>query len=163
MRAKRSSSCLANLWRNWRKSSSSSPDSGSSCLSWRTRSHYRSETVWVLGRWWCVRDLVGDARHLSPSAREALRLRAVAALVAGRAREDVAAVFGVSLKAVDGWWAKWQAGGREALVMQQAGQAGRGAPGARGGRAGCRAAGGPRSPALRRGLEWAVVNATAGG
>ncbi|WP_239516284.1 hypothetical protein [Streptomyces sp. ICC4] len=28
-----------------------------------------------------VSDLVGDARHLSPSAQEALRLRAVAALV----------------------------------------------------------------------------------
>ncbi|MGW7400962.1 helix-turn-helix domain-containing protein [Streptomyces cyaneofuscatus] len=63
-------------------------------------------------------DLVGDARHLSPSAQEALRLWAVAALVAGRDREDVAAVFGVSLKAVDTWWAKWQAGGREALVMR---------------------------------------------
>jgi hypothetical protein len=53
-----------------------------------------------------------DARHLSPSAQEALRLWAVAALVAGRDREDVAAVFGVSLKAVDKWWAKWQVGGR---------------------------------------------------
>ncbi|MGJ3561944.1 helix-turn-helix domain-containing protein [Streptomyces sp. INA 01156] len=42
----------------------------------------------------------------------------MAALVAGRDREDVAALFGVSLKAVDGWWAKWQAGGREALVMR---------------------------------------------
>ncbi|MER7694792.1 helix-turn-helix domain-containing protein, partial [Streptomyces sp. NPDC097610] len=60
-------------------------------------------------------ELVGDARQLSPSAQEALRLRAVAALVEGRDREDVAAVFKVSLKAVDGWWAKWQAGGREAL------------------------------------------------
>ncbi|MFF4583102.1 helix-turn-helix domain-containing protein [Streptomyces sp. NPDC001373] len=67
-------------------------------------------------------DLVGDARHLSPSAQEALRLRAVAALVAGRDREDVAAVFGVSLKAVDKWWAKWQAGGREALVMRPRGK-----------------------------------------
>ncbi|MFJ4962725.1 winged helix-turn-helix domain-containing protein [Streptomyces sp. NPDC088729] len=67
-------------------------------------------------------DLVGDARHLSPSAQEALRLRAVAALVAGRDREDVAAVFGVSLKAVDTWWAKWQAGGREALVMRPRGK-----------------------------------------
>ncbi|WP_435866549.1 winged helix-turn-helix domain-containing protein [Streptomyces yangpuensis] len=67
-------------------------------------------------------DLVGDARHLSPSAQEALRLRAVAALVAGRDPEDVAAVFGVSLKAVDSWWAKWQAGGREALVMQPRGK-----------------------------------------
>ncbi|MFG2629902.1 transposase [Streptomyces sp. NPDC048473] len=67
-------------------------------------------------------DLVGDARHLSPSAQEALRLRAVAALVAGRDLEDVAAVFGVSLKAVDKWWAKWQVGGREALVMQPRGK-----------------------------------------
>ncbi|MGS2590057.1 hypothetical protein [Streptomyces hebeiensis] len=49
---------------------------------------------------------MGDARQLSPSAQEALRLRAVAALVAGRTREDVAAVFQVSLKAVDNWWAK---------------------------------------------------------
>ncbi|MCQ0022754.1 helix-turn-helix domain containing protein [Streptomyces somaliensis DSM 40738] len=61
--------------------------------------------------------LVGEARHLSPSAQEALRLRVASALVAGRAREDVAAVFGVSLKAVDGWWAKWQASGRETLIM----------------------------------------------
>ncbi|MBP2400764.1 IS630 family transposase [Streptomyces syringium] len=67
-------------------------------------------------------DLVGDARHLSPSAQEALRLRALAALVAGRDREDVAAVFGVSLKAVDTWWMKWQAGGRDALVMRPRGK-----------------------------------------
>ncbi|MFJ3505520.1 helix-turn-helix domain-containing protein [Streptomyces sp. NPDC090135] len=67
-------------------------------------------------------DLVGDARRLSPSAQEALRLRAVAVLVAGRDREDVAAVFGVSLKVVDQWWAKWQAGGREALVMRPRGK-----------------------------------------
>lgn len=49
-------------------------------------------------------------------------MRAVAALVAGRGREDAAAVFGVSPKAVDGWWAKWQAGGREAPVMQPRGK-----------------------------------------
>ena len=65
---------------------------------------------------------MGDARQLSPSAQEALRLRAVAALVAGRTREDVAAVFQVSLKAVDNWWAKWLAGGREALVAQPRGR-----------------------------------------
>jgi transposase len=70
----------------------------------------------------CVSELVGDARQLSPSAQEALRLRAVAALVAGRTREDVAAVFQVSLKAVDNWWAKWLAGGREALVAQPRGR-----------------------------------------
>ncbi|MFF9344912.1 IS630 family transposase [Streptomyces sp. NPDC014773] len=49
-------------------------------------------------------------------------MRAVAALVAGRECEDVAAIFGVSLKAVDQWWAKWQAGGREALVMRPRGK-----------------------------------------
>ena len=59
---------------------------------------------------------------MSPSAQEALRLRAVAALVAGRTREDVSAVFQVSLKAVDKWWAKWRAGGREALVAQPRGR-----------------------------------------
>ena len=67
-------------------------------------------------------DLVGDARHLSPAAQEVLRLRAVAALVAGRDREDVASVFGVSLKAVDNWWARWQAGGREALLARTKGR-----------------------------------------
>ncbi|MGJ5803042.1 IS630 family transposase [Streptomyces europaeiscabiei] len=67
-------------------------------------------------------ELAGDARQLSPSAQEALQLRAVAALVAGWTREDVAAVFQVSLKAVDKWWAKWLAGGREALVTQPRGR-----------------------------------------
>lgn len=67
-------------------------------------------------------DLVGDARHLSLSGREALWLRAVAVLVVGRDREVVAAVFGVLLKAVDEWWVMWQAGGREALVMRPRGE-----------------------------------------
>ncbi|WP_409474481.1 helix-turn-helix domain-containing protein [Streptomyces sp. HC307] len=49
-------------------------------------------------------------------------MRAVAALVAGRDREDVAELFKVSLKAVDNWWAKWPAGGREALVAQPRGR-----------------------------------------
>ncbi|MER7338939.1 hypothetical protein ABT403_14005 [Streptomyces sp. NPDC000075] len=34
----------------------------------------------------------------------------------------MAAVFGVSLKAVDTWWAKWQAVGREALAMRPQGR-----------------------------------------
>jgi len=59
---------------------------------------------WIVDPW--VSELVGDARQLSPSAQEALRLRAVAALLAGRTREDVAAVFQVPLKAVDTSWAK---------------------------------------------------------
>ncbi|MFE5513842.1 hypothetical protein ACFQ9J_25245 [Streptomyces sp. NPDC056529] len=66
--------------------------------------------------------LVGDARHLSPSTQETLRLRAVAALMARWGREDMTAAFGVSLKAVDIWWAKWQAGGREVLVMRPCGK-----------------------------------------
>ncbi|MGW0825281.1 helix-turn-helix domain-containing protein [Streptomyces sp. NPDC002845] len=41
--------------------------------------------------------------------------------MAGRTREDVATVFQVSLKAVDNWWAKWLAGGLEALVASPAG------------------------------------------
>ncbi|MGW2370747.1 IS630 family transposase [Streptomyces sp. NPDC001667] len=67
-------------------------------------------------------ELVGDARHLSPSAQEALRMRAVAALVEGHRREDAAAMFKVSLKAVDGWWAKWLSGGREALSARPRGK-----------------------------------------
>ena len=43
---------------------------------------------------------------MSPSAQEALRMRAVAALVEGRDCEDVAAMFRVSLKVVDTWWTK---------------------------------------------------------
>ncbi|MDJ0466668.1 hypothetical protein [Streptomyces sp. H27-C3] len=58
-------------------------------------------------------DLVGEARHLSPSAQEALRLRAVAALVGCRDREEVAALFGVSLKAVE---KRWRSGWRVAGV-----------------------------------------------
>jgi hypothetical protein len=48
----------------------------------------------------------------------------VAPLVSGLDREDVAVVFQVSLKAVDGWWSKWLAGRREALVSQPRGGVG---------------------------------------
>ncbi|MEV7676834.1 helix-turn-helix domain-containing protein [Streptomyces sp. NPDC088752] len=34
----------------------------------------------------------------------------------------MAVLFGVSLKTVDKWWVKWQAGGREALVMRPQGK-----------------------------------------
>lgn len=37
------------------------------------------------------------------------------ALVEGRDRVDAAALFKVSVRAVDTWWARWQAGGRNAL------------------------------------------------
>ncbi|MFJ6017180.1 transposase, partial [Streptomyces sp. NPDC092952] len=41
---------------------------------------------------------------------------AVSALVEGRGRAEVAALFKVSVKAVDNWWAKRQVGGRDALL-----------------------------------------------
>ncbi|MFJ1743968.1 helix-turn-helix domain-containing protein [Streptomyces microflavus] len=53
----------------------------------------------------------GGSRAWSPDAQEAARLLAVSALVEGRDRVEVAALFKVSVKAVDNWWAKWQAGG----------------------------------------------------
>lgn len=66
---------------------------------------------------------MGKARQPAPSAQEASRLRAVAALLEDRDREDVAVpAFKVSLKAVDGWWAKWQAGGRDALTARPRGR-----------------------------------------
>ncbi|MFM9797025.1 IS630 family transposase [Streptomyces turgidiscabies] len=65
---------------------------------------------------------MGDARYLSPSAQEALRMRAVAALVEGRCREDVAAMLQVSPKTVAGWRAKWMSGGRETLMARPRGR-----------------------------------------
>ncbi|WSY72407.1 helix-turn-helix domain containing protein [Streptomyces sp. NBC_00885] len=38
----------------------------------------------------------------------------------GRDRVEVAALFKVSARAVDNWWAKWQAGGRDALLSRPA-------------------------------------------
>lgn len=45
-------------------------------------------------------DLVGDARARSPDVQEALRLLAVSALVEGRGRPEVVALFKVPVKAV---------------------------------------------------------------
>ncbi|WP_406134452.1 IS630 family transposase [Streptomyces zaomyceticus] len=67
-------------------------------------------------------DLVGDARAWSPDAQEAVRLLAVSALVEGRDRVEVATLFKVSVKAVDNWWAKWRAGGRDALLSRPRGR-----------------------------------------
>lgn len=65
---------------------------------------------------------MGDARNLSPSAQEALRMRAVAALTEGHCREDIAAMLQVSPKTVDGWRAKWLSGGRETLIARPRGR-----------------------------------------
>ncbi|WP_241196346.1 helix-turn-helix domain containing protein, partial [Streptomyces sp. ADI95-17] len=60
-------------------------------------------------------DRVGDARAWSPGAQEAVRL-----LAEGRDRAEVASLFKVLARAVDNWWAKWQADGRGALLAAQA-------------------------------------------
>ncbi|AWL37163.1 helix-turn-helix domain-containing protein [Streptomyces sp. SM18] len=67
-------------------------------------------------------DLVGDARTWSPDAQEAVRLLAVSALVEGRDRSEVAGLFRVSVRAVDNWWARWQEGGRDALLSRPRGR-----------------------------------------
>ncbi|MGW9122738.1 IS630 family transposase [Streptomyces sp. NPDC055663] len=51
-----------------------------------------------------------------------MRLLAVSALVESRGRVEVAALFKVSARAVDNWWAKWQAGGRDALLSRTRGR-----------------------------------------
>ncbi|WP_438828863.1 helix-turn-helix domain-containing protein [Streptomyces klenkii] len=50
-----------------------------------------------------------------------MQLLAVSALVEGRDRVEVAALFRVSVKAVDNWRAKWQTGGRNALLSRPRG------------------------------------------
>ncbi|MFB7449847.1 hypothetical protein [Streptomyces sp. NPDC056194] len=72
-------------------------------------------------------------------------------------------MFGVSLKMVDIWWARWQAGGREALVMRPRGKPVGVHP----------VLGEAEQAAVRQavlghrpcdmGAEWAVVDAEAGG
>lgn len=47
---------------------------------------------------------------------------AVSALVEGRERAEVATLFKVSVKMVDHWSAKWQAGGRDALLSRRIGR-----------------------------------------
>ncbi|WP_420712069.1 helix-turn-helix domain-containing protein [Streptomyces sp. NRRL F-5650] len=46
----------------------------------------------------------------------------MSALVEGRDRVEVAALFKVSVKAVDNWWARWQTGGRAALLSRPRGR-----------------------------------------
>ncbi|MFE3946738.1 IS630 family transposase [Streptomyces sp. NPDC059118] len=46
----------------------------------------------------------------------------MSALVEGRDRAEVAALFKVSVRAVDNWWARWRAGGRDALLSRPRGR-----------------------------------------
>ncbi|MFC5954259.1 IS630 family transposase [Streptomyces pratens] len=47
---------------------------------------------------------------------------AVSALMEGRDRAEVAALFKVSVRAVDNWWTRWQTGGRDALLSRTRGR-----------------------------------------
>ncbi|MFF7365759.1 helix-turn-helix domain-containing protein [Streptomyces sp. NPDC008125] len=67
-------------------------------------------------------DLVRYARTWSPDTQEAVRLLAVSALVEDRARVEVAALFRVSVRAVDNWWTRRQDGGRDALPFRPRGR-----------------------------------------
>ncbi|MFF5455023.1 helix-turn-helix domain-containing protein [Streptomyces sp. NPDC012950] len=67
-------------------------------------------------------DLVRDARTWSPGAQEAVQLLAVSALVERWDRSEVAALSKVSVRAVDDWWARWQAGAGIALPSRPRGR-----------------------------------------
>ncbi|WP_456294000.1 helix-turn-helix domain-containing protein [Streptomyces cyaneofuscatus] len=46
----------------------------------------------------------------------------VSALMEGRDRVEVAALFKVSVKAVDNWWVRWRSGVRDALLSRPRGR-----------------------------------------
>lgn len=56
-----------------------------------------------------------DTRSLDQSAQEVLRMKAVTALIGGKTQEEVAELFGVSLRAVGKWWATYKKGGMTSL------------------------------------------------
>lgn len=63
-----------------------------------------------------------DTRSLDVQAQARLRRRAVAAVEAGRTQGEVAEVFGVSVRAVNGWMARRR---REGQALFRAGARGR--------------------------------------
>ncbi len=56
-----------------------------------------------------------DARSLDQSAQEAIRTKAVRALINEQTQEQVAETFGVTRQAVGKWWASYKQGGMSAL------------------------------------------------
>lgn len=56
-----------------------------------------------------------DGRSLDQASQEAIRLKAVKALLNGQTQEQVAETFGVTRQAVGKWWAAYKAGGMNAL------------------------------------------------
>ena len=61
--------------------------------------------------WYNYRMKHNDARSLSPSAQEALRLRAVNAVREGRTHQEVADFLGIARPTVSRWFSEWTAGG----------------------------------------------------
>jgi transposase len=64
-----------------------------------------------------------DARSLSPAAKEALRKRAVAAVLGGMKQCDVAKAFGVSAYIVSQWMKAYRQAGEQALNARKKGPA----------------------------------------
>lgn len=62
------------------------------------------------------------ARHLSPTAQEALRVRVIRAVRAGMSQVQAARVFRVGRRSVNGWHRQWRAGGTRALRSRRRGR-----------------------------------------
>ena len=65
---------------------------------------------------------IGDARSLSAGAQEALRRRAVAAVLKGDKQRVVADRFGVTPQAVSRWVTRYRKGGQRALAAKRQGR-----------------------------------------
>ena len=63
-----------------------------------------------------------DARSLTPAAQEALRRRAVKAILSGQRQKDVAKIFGVSTTALKDWMRLYRQGGEKALTPLKRGR-----------------------------------------
>lgn len=63
-----------------------------------------------------------DARSLCPEAQEAIRLRAVQAIVGGMKQVEAVGVFGVSRAAIGKWMARYRQGGLKALRARARGR-----------------------------------------
>ena len=63
-----------------------------------------------------------DARSLPPAAQEDLRRKAVNAVLAGRTRTEVAALFGVSRQALYNWLKAYRTQGARALKAHRRGR-----------------------------------------
>ena len=59
-----------------------------------------------------------DSRSLNQKAQEILRFKAVKAIIAGKTQDEIAVLFGVSLKAVNNWWKIYRNRGLPGLRMK---------------------------------------------